>query len=193
MYPKLSTFLNFDQNWLYLWNNFANSSVFWGGLLKFFGQYLIYILPIFLIIFWFYGAKTKKAGLTAFFSAGLAFAFANIIGRLINRPRPFELGTVHELFFHRPTYSFPSDHAAVLFAVAFALYFVGFRKLFWLMLILAIIISFARIATGVHFPSDVFSGAILGFLAAWVIWLLERPLDYIYNFLILIARKLRLA
>lgn len=192
MYQKL---LNFDSTWLISWNNFANSSSFWGGLFKFCGQYLIYIVPIFLVVFWFfphYDSKSKKAGFQALFSAGLAVAFSNIIGRLINRPRPFE-GNIHELFFHRPTYSFPSDHSAVLFAIAFSLYFSGYKKLFWIMLLLAIIISLSRIATGIHFPSDIITGAVLGIVSSWIIWLLERPLNYFYNFLIAIAKKLRLA
>ena len=190
MYQKL---LNFDQSWLLSWNNFANSSVFWGGLLKFCGEYLIYIVPIFLVVFWFYDAKGKKAGLEALFSAGLAVAFANIIGRLINRPRPFESANIRELFFHRPTYSFPSDHTAVLFAIAFSLYFSGYKKLFWMMLVLAIIISLSRIATGIHFPSDILIGAVLGIVSSWIIRLLEKPLNCIYDFLITIAKKLKLA
>ena len=190
MYQKL---LSFDQSWLISWNNFANSSPFWGGLFKFCGEYLIYIIPVFLVIFWIYETRSKKAGLAALFSALLSVAFTNIIGRIINRPRPFELENIRELFFHRPTYSFPSDHAAVLFAIAFSLYFSGYKRLFWTMLVIAIVISLSRIATGIHFPSDVIAGAILGILCSWIIWLLERPLDYLYNFLIMIAKKMRLA
>lgn len=193
MKEKFSSFLQFDRKWLSSWNKFANNAGIFQGILKFVSEYLIYSLPVILIITWFWSAKSKIVSLKALFSAGLAAILSNIIGRIINRPRPFEVSGVHELVFHRPSYSFPSDHATVLFAVAFAFYFAGYKKLFWFVLALAIIISFSRIVTGLHYPSDIISGAILGILVAAIIWRLQRPLSYIYNLIIIVAKKLRLA
>ena len=186
--------LSFDQAWLIAWNNFANSSHFWLKSIKFIAECLIYLVPVMLIILWFWKAESKKVALRATFAGLVAWLIAsNIIGRLINRPRPFESLDVHELIFHRPTYSFPSDHAAFLFALCFSFWLSGYKKIALAIFILAIIIGAARIAVGVHFPSDIIAGGILGIFIAWLIELLDRPLRIVYNLLIRIARLIKLA
>lgn len=191
MYQKL---LNFDKNWLTSWNNFANSSFAMQYFFKILAEYLIYLSPLILVILWFWQAVAKKVALRATLSGLLSWLLvSSVIGRLIARPRPFENGFVKELFFHRPTYSFPSDHTAFLIAVAFSFWLSGYKRLSLFMFILAGIISLSRIAAGIHYPSDIFGGALIGLIVSWLVWLFDRPLDYLYNFLINIARKLRLA
>jgi undecaprenyl-diphosphatase len=130
----------------------------------------------------------------AFVSIILAWpVFAYIVGKFIERPRPFELGGVQELIFHRPTYSFPSDHAAALFAIAFSFWFSGNKKLGVIFLVMAIVISTFRVATGLHYPSDIAGGAVLGLLAAYLVYLFDKPLNIVYEFIIRLARKLKLA
>jgi len=165
-----------------------------GFLDKILAEYLTYTLPLILIVLWFWSKDAKKVALRALFSAILAWPiFSTIIGKLANRERPFETGGVQELIFHRPTYSFPSDHAAALFAVAMSFYFSGYKKLSYIMFAVAIIVSFFRIATGIHWPTDVLAGAVLGIFSAYLINLFDKPLAIVYNFFIGIARKLRLA
>ena len=60
--------------------------------------------------------------------------------------------------------SMPSAHAANMFAAAMAL-FLFYRHSLWFMLPLAVGVSFSRLYNGVHYPSDVLAGAILG--AGW--------------------------
>jgi hypothetical protein len=57
--------------------------------------------------------------------------------------------------------SMPSSHAANWFAATMIL-FIYYRRSAWLMLTGAILVSFSRIYNGVHYPSDVAAGAILG-------------------------------
>ncbi len=59
--------------------------------------------------------------------------------------------------------SFPSDHAALFFGLAIAIFFVH-RTLGTLALVITVIINFARIYLGFHFPSDVIGGGMLGIL-----------------------------
>ena len=161
---------------------------------KFFSEYLIYLLPLILIILWFVSAKSKKVALRAFLAAILAWPIlANLIGHLVNRARPFESAGVKELVFHRPDYSFPSDHAAAIFAIAFSFWLSGNKKLGWFVFIIGILISIFRVAAGIHWPSDILAGVVVGLVAAYLINLFDKPLDIIYNFILKIARYLGLA
>jgi undecaprenyl-diphosphatase len=65
--------------------------------------------------------------------------------------------------------SFPSDHATAGFAIAVAV-LLRHRKAGWLALAMAVVMSVARVAVGTHYPSDVLAGAVLGTLAALVLW-----------------------
>jgi undecaprenyl-diphosphatase len=186
--------LKVDQSWLLAINHFANSSPFWQVVFKIGGEYLIYAVPVGLVILWFWSAKSKKIALRATLAGAASWLiFARILGEIINRPRPFETGGVKEILFHRPTYSFPSDHAAFFFAMAFSFYFSGYKKLAYFSLATAGLMSLARIGLGFHFPLDIIAGAIIGLIVAWLVWLFDRPLNYLYNFLITIAKKLYLA
>ncbi len=60
--------------------------------------------------------------------------------------------------------SMPSSHAANFFAATMAL-FLFYRRSLRFMLPLALAVSFSRLYNGVHYPSDVLAGAILG--AGW--------------------------
>lgn len=182
---------NFDQKVL-LWFYSLGQSLP-NFILKLAAEYLVYLLPIVLLVLWFFEKSHKKV-LRAFLAAMLAWpVIATFIGRLVNRPRPFESGGVQELLFHRPTYSFPSDHATAFFAIAFSLLFSGDKKLGIIFLALGLVNSLARIASGIHWPFDILGGILLGFIGALIIKLLDKYLDKIYEFIIRIAKKMRLA
>jgi undecaprenyl-diphosphatase len=71
--------------------------------------------------------------------------------------------------------SFPSDHACVAGAVAVGLFFVD-RRLGWVAGVLAVVMAFARVYVGAHWPLDVVAGlAVGGALAALTILLARRP------------------
>ena len=91
--------------------------------------YTVYLVPIALIVSWFY--KIREASIRAALAGVLTWIVASpLIGQLWFRPRPMlaELGG-QELLFHRPTYSFPSDHAGFLMALTVSFYLMGLRKI----------------------------------------------------------------
>jgi 4-amino-4-deoxy-L-arabinose transferase-like glycosyltransferase len=86
---------------------------------------------------------------------------------LCARPRPFlELDYVRELVGRGGSFSLPSSHTANWFAGA-AVAFVYYRHSLRIMLPLAALVGLSRIYVGVHYPSDVLAGALLGSILGW--------------------------
>lgn len=70
-----------------------------------------------------------------------------------------------------PGKSFPSAHAANHFAISVCLLFVlPMRSMVWLttpLLLWAMLVAYAQVYVGVHYPVDVMAGAVLGSLIGW--------------------------
>ncbi|MGH7951194.1 MAG: glycosyltransferase family 39 protein [Limisphaerales bacterium] len=86
----------------------------------------------------------------------------NTIKHAVARPRPcITLTNVIERLGCTHTGSMPSAHAANWFAMTM-IAFLFYRKSIWFMLPMALAVSFSRVYNGVHYPSDVLAGMILG-------------------------------
>ncbi|HET6508037.1 MAG TPA: phosphatase PAP2 family protein [Baekduia sp.] len=113
------------------------------------------------------GTGTRRAVVAAGLGAGVALALAAVLARVVDRPRPFVAhpGDVHLFAAHAADAGFPSDHATASFAIAVALLL---RSRAWgvAALVAATLLSVARVAMGIHYPSDVLAGAALGALVA---------------------------
>lgn len=78
-------------------------------------------------------------------------------------------------------FSFPSSHAANHFALGFLLALIFYKKTKWLSYLLilwASLICFAQVYVGVHFPSDVLGGALLGTCIALVGFFIYRKIIF---------------
>lgn len=83
------------------------------------------------------------------------------------RERPFDAGLVIALLPHRESGSFPSTHASVVLAVGWFL--TRTREsvtLVWSWWISAALVCGGRVACGLHYPSDVVGGLIVGLVCA---------------------------
>ncbi len=99
-----------------------------------------------------------------------------VIGMIWFRQRPFVHDPTIPNLIHKSgiSKSFPSDHAAIAFALATIVFLTlpGWGKVLY---VLAFAIALGRIAVGVHYPSDVLAGALLGALVATLIhWIGQR-------------------
>lgn len=113
--------------------------------------------------------KTRKIGFICLISLLLSLIVNNgILKNLIHRIRPYERINDLTVFIPLPTdYSFPSGHTGSSFACAWVMFLKLPKKYGVPALILASLISFSRLYLGVHYPTDVIAGAIIGILLAY--------------------------
>ena len=156
-------------------NSLAGKSVCWDGLGIFFAEYFGYILLAILILFLLKDYKKYWPIIFRALAAGILsrFIITEIIRFFWERPRPFVENQVNLLLSHGASSSFPSGHAAFYFALASIVYFYN-KKLGIVFLISSFLISISRVFVGVHWPSDVLTGAIIGIFSGWLIFLLSR-------------------
>jgi undecaprenyl-diphosphatase len=127
-----------------------------------------------------WGSVSGRHGVAAAgFSALLALGAAQVISHLWERPRPYVAHPHDAHLFITPSVdpSFPSDHATAAFAIAVAI-FLRHRRAGTVALVMAAIVSVARVVVGTHYPGDVLGGAALGTAFALLLWLppVRRPL-----------------
>jgi membrane-associated phospholipid phosphatase len=123
--------------------------------------------------------KLQKDG----FFMGIAFIGSSIITqsvkRIIDRQRPFEkYAFIIKRDDESGGLSFPSGHSSEAFCTATNValryrkwYFVAPSYLF------ATSVAWARMYQGVHYPSDVLAGALVGSGSAWLSWKLQKWME----------------
>ena len=116
--------------------------------------------------------KTRRVGILALCALGLSVIIDNmILKNLIARSRPFDVIEGLSCLIQKPhDYSFPSGHTGSSFAAAVVLFMGLEKKYSFTAVVLAALIGFSRIYVGVHYPSDVLCGAIIGSLIAVVVY-----------------------
>ena len=198
----MDSLLNLDQRVLLTLNQSVDPASPVGQLVGFIAVWVIYVLMAILVVAWFMSALRTQAQrlmlIRTVVNAGIGWlVVTKALGALIHRARPFEgVSGVREFLFHRQDYSFPSDHATFLFALAFGFFIAKNRPLGWIFFVGALLVSFARVVSGFHYPGDIVGGAVVAGLVVGVLHfgrvreLLDR---YVGVPLIKLATLLRLA
>lgn len=92
---------------------------------------------------------------------------AELIRFFWHRPRPFIAFNLPHLLTDY-AYSFPSGHSIFIFGMATGVFFVNRRYGYWLYA-LSFLVGIGRVAAGVHYPSDILGGAILGIATGYAV------------------------
>lgn len=159
----------FDWQVFQFLNNLAGKNSFLDGIAIFFAEYSGYILLLILLFLLIRNYKKYKTlFLVALISAFVSrLVFAELIRHIYFRPRPFVENSVTLLISHNPTASFPSGHASFYFALSGAVYFFN-KKLGVLFFLTSFLMGVSRVYCGLHWPSDILAGAILGILISYL-------------------------
>jgi undecaprenyl-diphosphatase len=127
-------------------------------------------------------AINLNAGMALTFASLIQILFQKIIKHIFVRQRPYvRFEEISHEMSPPDRFSFPSGHTAGAFVIAFVFYYF-YPFLFIPMLIIASVIGFSRIYLGLHYPTDVLAGVILGFLSARLGIYLALLLDYAFKF-----------
>lgn len=136
------------------------------GVLRDYAMYGVVLFAVLLLAGWWFargrGPVAMASALWAPLGMLLAIAVNQPLGRLVHEARPYAvLPHVLVLVPRSHDFSFPSDHSVMAGAVAAGVWLVS-RRLGLVALAAALLMAFARVYVGAHFPLDVVAGLLVG-------------------------------
>lgn len=155
----------FDESWFYFCNRwpihvmpFLNWITHLGGSKVTVGiqAALLFFAPL----------SWREVAVAATLSLVISHLIMSAIKKIVRRIRPYlTLPDAKVHGFRFKDHSFPSGHTTAIFSlVSTYIYFFPFLTV--ILLPIAMLVGFSRVALGVHYPTDVAAGAMLGTIIA---------------------------
>lgn len=153
----------------------------WAGRISLLDQAMVFcaswlIYPVLVVAagcaFWL--ARRRQWWPLGSFAATLIVTFGLLQAavRVYSDQRPFMTQHPHRPVAHRAGTTFPSDHTTAAAAIGLGLLvfvFTTFRRTGALLLLAAVLIGFARIFVGIHWPADIAGGLLTGLVGTAVV------------------------
>lgn len=172
---------NPQRDWFLAVNRFAQATPGLHAPMRMFAEYGVVLFAAVLLLAWWRARRhrdpsTMAAALWAPVGALLAVGLNQPLVNGFHEARPYTVFP-HALVLvsHSADYSFPSDHAVMAGAVSMGLLLTN-RRLGVVTAIAALVMAFARVYVGAHFPLDVIVGLLFGATVALLGWLVLRAL-----------------
>ncbi len=133
------------------------------------------VLSLLLIIL----PKYRKVGFTCALSMILTLLVVNVgIKNVVARIRPYEtIEGLTRLVPIQSDFSFPSGHTSHAFAVGVVVLILMNKKIGIPIFCLSVIMGFSRLYVGVHYPTDVICGALIGSVLAVASIFIVKTID----------------
>lgn len=190
----------YDNTLLFMINGLSGHSVWIDKVIMMISEYGPVVFGLYLIGLWFSGhsanevTENRKRALYAFFAALLAMGMNQAISHVWYRNRPYLDHPVNRLLQGAQDASFPSDHAAGSFSIAGSLF--GRSAGSTALMVFAALVALSRVYVGLHYPSDIVGGMVIGLVSSWLIErnkeLLDKPVAWLLTVWTTIETKLHL-
>ncbi|MVU78050.1 phosphatase PAP2 family protein [Nocardia sp. ET3-3] len=172
--------MSFDTRVFYDINDFARDTPWLHPIVSGYANYGVVLFAALLLAGWWIARRDANpvrmaAALWAPLGMLIALAVNQPIAAAVDETRP--CNALHDIVvLHCNTDAgFPSDHAVMAGAVTAGTWLVH-RRLGALAALAALVMVFARVYIGAHYPQDVLAGLVLGAAVSLVGYLLARPL-----------------
>ncbi len=154
---------------------------FWIYVTKIESWTAFFIFLIFLIFYYYKGKKAVVVFLFALLTFAITFLFTTVVKDYVARLRPNNVEAFAELIriLQKPTsYSFFSGHASSSFSITTFMVLVlrKFTKWIYLAYLWPLIFVMSRVYVGVHYPSDILVGALVGTVFAFAFYFLCKKI-----------------
>lgn len=156
----------------------------WDKGMKAVSQSVFYVSPLSIGGVFVYGALEEdetmiRNGYKSAISIGVSAILTSGLKYLVNRPRPFV--TYPNDIIQRSRvgpFSFPSGHTSLAFATATAIT-LSSRNIYLAIpsYVYAAFVAYSRMRLGLHFPSDILGGMVIGIGSGILTWQLDRMIN----------------
>ena len=179
---------SFDESIIHFLNSFSRKSMFFDRLMNFIiDDYFIKggIIVSLFWFFWFHKSNKINYNRKGIIISVLSTFIAIIVAKLLELILPFRIRPAYnpEVIFLRPYRfsdygldkwsSFPSDHAVMFFALATGIFLISKKIGTLVYLYVFFIICFPRMYLGLHYPTDILVGALIGIFVTFLVSMLK--------------------